>query len=56
MQQVYSCDEMCICFHFKVGILILQFLSNELMKLDETIGYCWCPIVMYNEVIAMIQG
>ena len=26
--------------------LILQFLSSGLMKLDETIAYCWCPIVM----------
>ena len=26
--------------------LILQFVSSGLTKLDETIGYCWCPIVM----------
>ena len=25
---------------------ILQFLSSGLMKLDETIAYCWCPIIM----------
>ena len=31
---------------FESWELILQFVSSELMKLDETIGYCWCPIVM----------
>ena len=31
---------------FESWELILQFLSSGLMKLDETIGYCWCPIVM----------
>ena len=31
---------------FESWQLILQFLSSGLTKLDETIGYCWCPIVM----------
>ena len=26
--------------------LILQFVSSRLTKLDETISYCWCPIIM----------
>ena len=32
-------------FIWKLGIN-LQFVSSRLTKLDETIGYCWCPIVM----------
>ena len=31
---------------FESWELILQFVSSGLTKLDETIGYCWCPIVM----------
>ena len=34
--------------------LILQFVSSGLMKLDETISYCWCAIVMSYEVVAMV--
>ena len=32
-------------FIWKLGIN-LQFVSSGLTKLYETIGYCWCPIVM----------
>ena len=31
---------------FESWELILQFVSSGLTKLDETIGYCWCPIVV----------
>ena len=41
---IHLCDEICVWFQLKV--LILQFVSSGLTKLDETIGYCWCPIVM----------
>ena len=33
-------------FSFQSWVLILQFVSSRLKKLDEQIGYCWCPIVM----------
>ena len=36
---------MCLV-SFEIWELILQFVSNGLTKLDETISYCWCPIVM----------
>ena len=36
---------MCLV-SFESWELILQFVSSGLTKLDETIGYCWCPIVM----------
>ena len=37
--------KMCLV-SFESWELILHFLSSGLMKLDETICYCWCPIVM----------
>ena len=47
MQKVYSFIWWNMCLvSFEIWELILQFLSSGLMKLDETIGYCWCPIVM----------
>ena len=36
---------MCLV-SFESWELILQFISSGLTKLDETIGNCWCPIVM----------
>ena len=36
---------MCLV-SFESWELILQFVSSGLTKLDETISYCWCPIVM----------
>ena len=36
---------MCLV-SFESWELILQFVSSGLTKLDETIGYCWCPILM----------
>ena len=36
---------MCLV-SFESWELILQFVSSGLRKLDETIGYCWYPIVM----------
>ena len=47
MQKVYSFMWWNMCLvSFESWELILQFVSSGLMKLDETIGYCWCPIVM----------
>ena len=42
---IHLCDEICLV-SFESWELILQFLSSGLMKLGETIGYCWCPIVI----------
>ena len=42
---IHLCDEICLV-SFESWEFILQFLSSGLMKLGETIGYCWCPIVM----------
>ena len=47
MQKVYSFMWWNMCLvSFESWELILQFISSGLTKLDETIGYCWCPIVM----------
>ena len=47
MQKVYSFMWWNMCLvSFESWELVLQFVSSGLMKLDETIGYCWCPIVM----------
>ena len=47
MQNVYSFMWWNMCLvSFESWELILQSLSSGLMKLDETIGYCWCPTVM----------
>ena len=42
---IHLCDEIWVV-SFESWELILQFVSSGLTKLDETIGYCWCPIVM----------
>ena len=47
MQKVYSFMWWNMSLvSFESWELILQFVSSGLTKLDETIGYCWCPIVM----------
>ena len=47
MQKVYSFMWWNMCLvSFDSWKLILQFVSSGLTKLDETIGYCWCQIVM----------
>ena len=47
MQNVYSFMWWNLCLvSFESWQWILQFVSSGLTKLDETIGYCWCPIVM----------
>ena len=43
---IHLCDEIWVSVSFESWELILQFVSSGLTKLDETIGYCWCPIVM----------
>ena len=46
MQKVYSFMWWNMCLvSFESWELILQFVSSGLTKLEETIGYCWCPIV-----------
>ena len=42
---IYVMKYMCLV-SFESWELILHFLSSGLMKLDETISNCWCPIVM----------
>ena len=42
---IHLCDEICLVL-FESWELIFQFVSSGLTKLDEIIGYCWCPIVM----------
>ena len=39
-------EEICISFFSKLGIINSPVLSSGLIKFDETICYCWCPIVM----------
>ena len=41
---------------FESWELILQFISSGLTKLDETIGYCWCPIVMIRKSKDYVYG
>ena len=47
MQKVYPFMWWNMCLDsFESWEWILQFVSTGLTKLDETICYCWCPIVM----------
>ena len=47
MQKVYPLMWWNMCLvSFESWELILQFVLSGLTKRDETIGYCWCPIVM----------